>query len=59
MPVAKILGIDKNVGEGGDGGLVFGVGFEYFGGGLDFLVIPGEGLFDEFDDVFGGGVDKL
>lgn len=38
---------------------MFGIGFEDFGGGLDFLVIAGESLLDEFDDVVGSGVDKL
>jgi hypothetical protein len=39
LSVAKFLGIDEDECEGGNGGLVFGVGFEYFGGGLDFFVI--------------------
>jgi hypothetical protein len=35
------------------------VGFEYFGGRLDFVIVARERLLDELDDVVGSGVDEL
>lgn len=59
MSVAKFRGVDKDVGESGDGGFVFGVSFEDFGGIFDFFVISREGLFDEFKDIVGRGGGEL
>jgi hypothetical protein len=39
LPEAKFLSIDKNECKCGNGGLMLGVGFDYFGGGLDFFII--------------------
>ena len=59
MPVTEILGVDQDVGESGYGGLMLSVGFEYFGGRLDFVIVARERLLDELYDVVGSGVDEL
>ena len=59
MSVAEVLGVHEDVGQGGDGGLVFSIGFEDFGSRLYFFVVSRQGLLDQFDDVIGRGVGEL
>lgn len=52
--MCQLGGVDQDVGEDSDGGLVLGVGLEQLGGLFDALIVPREGGLDEFGDL--GGV---
>lgn len=51
--MSQLCGVDQDVGEDSDRGLVLGVGFEQLGGLFDALIVPGEGSLDEFGDLRG------
>lgn len=52
MSVPELEGIDEDEAQCPDGTFVFGVSFEQFGGVFDFLVIAGERVLDELNDLF-------
>jgi hypothetical protein len=49
----QLSGVDQDVCENSNRGLVLGVGFEQLGGLFDALVVAREGGLDEFGDLSG------